>query len=167
MTIDDPTTPATAPEPELSLTTKIALIEGERFSVPYDTPLERIRENLAAIYPGIRTATASTGTLTLGDVRYESIEFTKQAGTKGADAPNPLLPLLGLPRRPGALIPIAHFHGIRLLRRGSLTVEEALDMPMPPTRSSSSSAEVRLCQILDALTTVAVAPDVAVPGWSA
>lgn len=160
----DPTTPEPT-EPELSVTTKIALIEGEQFSVPYDMPVAEIRENLHATYPGIRTATVAKGTLTIQGVRYETVEFAKQAGTKGADI-TPLLPLLGTRRLPLGTMP--DFRSSRLLRRGSLTFGQALDLPLFDDHRPFHTREgVSLCQILDDIPAVASDSAVTVPGWSA
>jgi hypothetical protein len=171
VTTDHPPEP-TAPEaePELSLTTKIAIIEGERFSVPADMPVEQIRENLRSVYPGIGTARPTTGTTTIEGVRYETVEFVKQAGTKGllADAaePNPLLVLALLPRLPIGPIP-AHHH-VSLLQRGGLTFDAALDLPLfTGQRSLTCITEHRLCQSLEDAPPVAAGPALTVPGWSA
>jgi hypothetical protein len=171
----EPTEPAAEPaaEPEVSLTTKIAIIEGERFSVPYDMPVDQIRENLAGTYPGVRTARVDQRTIDIQGVRYETIEFSKQGGTKGLvaeGAGTPLLALLALPRLPiGPLPNAAHVH---LLRRGAYTFAEALELPLfeggARTRSSSSlRGGYALCQRLDHAPAVAAGPDLIVPGWSA
>jgi len=162
--------PAAEPEVETSLTTKIALIEGEHFSVPYDMPVAEIRENLAATYPGIRTANVAKGRITIEGLHYETVEFSKQAGTKGlegeADAPHPLLPLLHLDRVRAVQVP--DFRNARLMRRGLLTFAEALDLPLFVDRSPSlSSVGVRLCQLLEDLPAAASGPALTVPGWSA
>jgi len=161
--------PVTSPEPpapETSVTTKIVRIEGEHFSVPYAMPISEIRENLQTTYPGIRTATVATGVILIADVRYETVEFSKQAGTKGAgDDPHPLHALLALPRLP--LGPIPNLRIVQALRHGAYTFAEALDLPLFMGRSVTYSGEAALCPTLDALPAVASGPDLTVPGWSA
>lgn len=163
LTLDPPT-------PEPSQTTKIVLVEGEQWSVPYDTPTDQVRENLAATFPGIRTATVRKGTTTIEGIVYETIEFTKQAGTKGQGGhpPHPLLPLLQLRRRSAGTVP-NHAHA-RMVRRGLLSFEVALALPLfPPTppRSPALMTGMRLCQRLETLSAVAAGPGLPVPGWSA
>ena len=172
-TDQEPVTGATVPleEPgptghEPSITTKIVLIEGKQWSIPYDTPVEQVRENLAATYPGIRTATVTKGTIRIEEVTYETIAFTKQAGTKGLDPEaNPLLPLLALPRIPLGLR-LNHAWVLRL-RRGLLSFEEALALPLFENEHPMLATGTRLCLLLDDLSAAAVGPALTVPGWSA
>jgi hypothetical protein len=156
------------PEVETSLTTKIATIEGEHFSVPYDMPVDQIRENLAGTYPGIRTANVAKGTIAIGGVRYETVEFSKQAGTKGQQGEgNPLLALADLPRV--RLGPIPDQRNARLLQRGAFTFAEALDLPLFEGQRPSlpTSGGLTLCQRFEDLSAAAAGPGLSVPGWSA
>jgi len=172
-TDEEPVTGADAPrdEPEpasteASMTTKIVLIEGKQWSIPYDTPVEQVRENLAATYPGIRTATVTKGTIRIEGVLYETIAFTKQAGTKGhGPEAHPLLPLLDLPTIP---LGLRRNHAwVGRLRRGLLSFEAALALPLFENEHPMLATGTRLCQLLDDLSAAAVGPALTVPGWSA
>lgn len=67
-------------------TSKIVIVAGQEFSVPADTDNEAIREQLKAMgFADVATATITTGTKTIGDTAFETVEFVKRAGTKGLD----------------------------------------------------------------------------------
>ncbi|RRR67213.1 MAG: hypothetical protein EI684_19290 [Candidatus Viridilinea halotolerans] len=146
--------------PDVSLVTKIVLIEGDRFSVPYDTPVAQIRDTLRATFPGIGTARVQNGTLAIEGVTYETVEFTKQAGTKGS---HPLAPMAQVARRPVPFL--FHPHFIRDLRLGRFTFGEALaweleETPPPHTHGAT------LCRHLDTVLAVPADGGLPVPGWS-
>lgn len=65
-------------------TDKIIIVSGQEFRVPADTDNEAIRTQLKANFPDVGNATIQTGKREIDGITYETIEFVKKAGTKGA-----------------------------------------------------------------------------------
>jgi hypothetical protein len=65
---------------------KLILVQGQRFEVPIDTDNEAVRAALVAQFPDIATAAIKEDFLTEDGVKYKTVSFIKEAGTKGATA---------------------------------------------------------------------------------
>lgn len=64
--------------------TKIVIVAGQEFSVPASTDNEAIRAQLKSMgFADVASATIKTGKRTVGGVETATVEFVKQAGTKG------------------------------------------------------------------------------------
>jgi hypothetical protein len=142
-------------------TTKIVIVSGQEFSVPADTSEKDLRDHLAATFPDVATATVQKGTKTIDGVTYQTIEFVKKAGTKGASGAE-LAALLAQvrPQRLGAP-PDATVALITRVIGGQLTIDAALTqdalaalaaMPAQPQKNGGT-----LCSQLDIITPVAAA----------
>jgi len=109
----------TLPDPQ---TTKIVIVEDQRFYVPRESSEHDIRNALAATFPGILNARADTSTTTEHEHTWETLTFTKVAGTKGvAPLPERLCALRPEPPVPDLGLQLA------ALLNGSLAIGEALD----------------------------------------
>lgn len=156
-------------------TTKIVIVAGQEFSVPGDVTEKALRDHLAATFPDVANATVQKGSRTVDGVVYETIEFVKRAGTKGAELPAQLeerdinLPELLAEIPPlwdGVLAPAA----LDLVRRflgGQMTIGEALDLRLAdmiqsvPDTGYRTSGRV-LCNQIDRL---AATPSDSAFGW--
>lgn len=84
--------------------TKIVIVAGQEFSVPANTDVEQIRQQLTAMgFADVAAATVQKGTRKVGEVTYETVEFVKKAGTKGAELGGAELAALlaSVPQAPG------------------------------------------------------------------
>jgi hypothetical protein len=153
--------------------TKIVIVSGQEFSVPFATDNEAIRTQLAGMgFADVASATIQTGKRTVAGQDVQTIEFVKKAGTKGLDG-------MGLAALLGSLapapLPTVRCYGptteqaalLADLADGDLTFDQVLCLPdldaafnacyeEPPTRSTKGAA---LCTTLDHLVaTVCAAP---------
>ncbi|NJO82557.1 MAG: hypothetical protein HC828_06820 [Blastochloris sp.] len=124
------TTAATDPETTPTAATMIVIVEGQRFGIPATTALDAIKHTLRAQgFPHIANAQVQEGTETIDGVVTKTIEFVKQAGTKGlsggalatviAQAPAHLPEARNRPQR----LP---WHVQQALHEETLTIEQAL-----------------------------------------
>ena len=152
-------------------TTKIVIVAGQEFSVPADTPNEAIRTQLTSMgFADVASATIQTGTRTIDGVETPTIEFVKNAGTKGLDAAG----LAALLRQLAPIDAVSRTAGLtakqrRLLedllaeRLSAQMVLDAADelesiLKLLADRSSGFSSQQpggQLCQRLDVLPAVA------------
>jgi hypothetical protein len=113
-------------------TTKIVIVAGQEFSVPADTDNEAIRQQLVANFPDVASAKIKEGTKQIGDVTYPTIEFVKQAGTKGMDAGELAallahVPPTSAPRTAAGGLDRTQLALLRRLAAGNLTFDAALE----------------------------------------
>lgn len=149
------TAPATT-----TATTKIVIVSGQEFSVPAETPEPEIRSHLAQTFPDVASAEIKRGTKQIDGVTYQTIEFVKRAGTKGAngaDIAAVLGSILGLRLSPP---PTAARHLLDRVRQGQATIAEALEGNVISTieglpESTQQIAGGTLCMSVDALPAVA------------
>lgn len=138
--------------------TKIVIVAGQEFSVPSDTTEKALRDHLAVTFPDVASATVQKGTRTIEGVTYETIEFVKRAGTKGAANLAPLLAEIP-PLRIGAP-PASTRQLLADVKRGKCTFAEALDADLATILSHIPENRIRvsgatLCAQLDQLSPVA------------
>ncbi len=150
---------------------KVVIVAGQRFSVPEDTATEAIRQQLLTMgFADVASATVKQGKDPDGT---PTIEFVKQAGTKGALAPAALAVVLrGTPVAP--LAPRRSYRGLLTqLVAGLLTCADALALPVEDAlRAAEIDAETMLltlkptedalCTRLDQLAAIA---DAAPSAW--
>jgi hypothetical protein len=107
---------------------KIVIVSGQEFSVPAATDNEALRAHLAADFPDIASAKIKEGTRAVDGVSYPTVEFIKQAGTKGL-GPVALAQLLRrVPQASRDDAPLATAGRARLaaLHAGRLTAAQAM-----------------------------------------
>ena len=109
-------------------TTKIVIVSGQEFSVPADTSIEDLRTHLAQTFPDVASATVQKGTKKLDGVTYETIEFVKKAGTKGATGAELAALLLDIPRVRLGAPPAATAELIDRVRQGHAMIADAVDL---------------------------------------
>lgn len=147
---------------ETKPTTKIVIVSGQEFSVPAESTVDELRAHLASMFPDVASATVQKGTKKLDGVTYETIEFVKKAGTKGASLSAQLAALLDepLPIRIGGA-ESATAARLAQLRGGQLTIDEALNERLTaalkalPRQDGKTKNGGTLCSLLDALSPVA------------
>ena len=147
------TTPATA-------TTKIIIVSGQEFSVPAETPEADIRSHLAQTFPDVASAEIKRGSKEVGGVTYQTIEFVKRAGTKGADGRDIAGVLAGIPGLRLSPPPTNARGLLDRVRRGQATIAEALGGNVITTieglpESTQQIAGGTLCTQIDTLPAVA------------
>lgn len=160
MTTTTPAAESAAAAPE----TKIVIVSGQEFSVPATATIDELRTHLASMFPEVASATVQKGTKTIDGIAYETIEFVKRAGTKGAANLAPLLaeiPPLRLSPPRTATIAL-----LESLRAQSCTIVAALDADLPTILATMPESSLRisgatLCAQLDSLPPVAVDDEVA------
>lgn len=142
--------------------TKIVIVSGQEFSVPADTPIEDLRTHLAQTFPDVASATVQKGTKKIGDTTYETIEFVKKAGTKGATSAELAALLLDIPPiRMRAPASTATADLIERIRKGEASIAEALDagaaaaIAALPYRDGSNQNGGTLCAQCDTISPVA------------
>lgn len=139
-------------------TTKIVIVSGQEFSVPRDATEQDLRAHLATMFPDVTNATVQQGTKTIDGVTYDTIEFVKRAGTKGAADLTPLLPNIPALRVGGPSAATASL--LDRVRCGDCTIAEALAGTMHQVIANLPTSQQRiagatLCAQLDALSPTA------------
>ena len=149
--------------------TKVVIVAGERFSVPAETDNEAIRQQLLSMgFADVASATVKQGKDADGT---PTIEFVKQAGTKGALSPAALAVVLR--RTPVAPIvtPSSYRYLLARLVAGDLTCTDVLTLPVTDAlHATANEAEMMkpttqedsLCTRLDQLSAIA---DAAPSAW--
>ena len=120
-------------------TTRVVIVEGQQFSVPYATPIEAIRQQLVQMgFANVASAKAVEGTVDVEGQLLPSVEFVKQAGTKGLDTIAALVAaIVALPpvivARPALVGPnAAEVALIAQLLDGGFTIEQLAEPTMTP-----------------------------------
>jgi hypothetical protein len=144
--------------PIKSTTEKIVIVGQESFRVPIDAAEKDLRDHLAAMFPDVANATVQKGTRTIENVIYDTIEFVKRAGTKGAADLIPLLAQIPALRLSPPRTAIATL--LNRVSAGNCTIAEALDADLRCVitnlpESSLRVSGVTLCAQLDSLSPVA------------
>jgi hypothetical protein len=149
------------------MTTKIIIVEGQRFSVPAETDIETVRQHLLPNFPGIAQASLQKGKETIDGAEVETIEFVKKAGTKGLNLVDSFSTLPEAPYQP-LHMQMRDAHVLHRLTMKQLTIAEALpharllEQAIATFESHTSLGE-QLCQRLAVLPADAVRS--AVLGW--
>lgn len=113
-------------------TERIVIASGQEFRVPLDIEIEAVRQHLAQNFPEVSSATIKKGKKTIEGTEYETVEFVKQAGTKGLSGSDlarliALAPRQNIPKRPKPLSrDLAISQRLMPLRHGTLTVDQVL-----------------------------------------
>lgn len=138
-------------------TTKIVFVEDQRFFVPRDAREEDIRSALAPTFPSIANARAETSTKTENELTFETVTFTKVAGTKGSAA---------FADRLAAVPPEApvedHRFDVAMLLHGKVTIAEALAANLPALLANvehTYGEYTRLCGRLEQPPAIPIAVD--------
>lgn len=142
----------------------IVIVAGREFSVPLDTPTETIRASLvAAGYADVASAQVVPSTRDVGGVAYPTIEFRKQAGTKGLDGYDLVTLLSRVPISARSLtsdLTPAQSDLLTRLTAGQLTAAEALENiqdllnALRSFQSDGRTEEELLCARFDTLAAV-------------
>lgn len=87
-------------------TTRIVIISGNEYQVPLigegNAPVteQMVRDSLKPMFPDITNASLQKGKRVVDGIEYETWEFVKRAGTKGATGADVALLLAQVPRLP-------------------------------------------------------------------
>jgi hypothetical protein len=146
---------------------KIAIVDGQEFSVPASIDDEALRNQLAATFPSVATASINKGTRRIDGVDYDTREFVKKAGTKGSDLADALASVPPAQLVTGPRVP----RQIHALLSGATTFGEAVSLEsfdLQTAIADTSNVQDRaqgeaLCHALDQLAPVAA--DVLPAGW--
>lgn len=135
--------------------------------MPAETPEADIRSHLAQTFPDVASAEIKRGTKAIDGVTYQTIEFVKRAGTKGADGRDIAGVLAGIPALRLSPPPTGARHLLDRVRQGQATIAEALDGNVITTieglpESTQQIAGGTLCMSVDTLPAVAGAE---LPAW--
>lgn len=136
-------------------TTKIVIVSGQEFSVPADATIEDLRAHLAGMFPDVAAATVQKGKKKIDGVEYETIEFVKKVGTKGASTTDLIAALASIPAQRLSPPADATTHLLDAVRTGRATIAQALDAQIVtviaalPRRGGQTGGT--LCSKLDAI----------------
>ncbi|MBK9711522.1 MAG: hypothetical protein IPO81_09395 [Kouleothrix sp.] len=144
--------------------TMIVIVSGQEFSVPTDTSIDDLRAHLSGMFPEVASATVQKGTKAIDGTTYQTIEFVKKAGTKGASGADLLALLAAIPAIRLGLPPAKTAQLLEDVRTGRATIDWALDadalgaLDILLCRNRTQTGET-LCSQLDRITPVAgIAP---------
>jgi hypothetical protein len=118
-----------------------------------------LRTHLAQTFPDVASATVQKGTKKIDGVSYDTIEFVKKAGTKGALATDLSSLLAELPAIRIGTPPQATTDLVRAVHTAQITIDAALAqgaltaIQAMPRQDASQKGGV-LCSLLDAISPV-------------
>jgi hypothetical protein len=138
--------------------TKIVIVAGQEFSVPADAKVEDLRTHLTSMFPDVASATVQKGKRTIDGVEYETVEFVKKAGTKGATGEDIVAVLRAIPALRLAPPPADAAALLARVVAGQATIQDALGGDVTATIAALPKPVMNtggaLCSQLDGLTPV-------------
>lgn len=148
-------------------TTRIVIVSGNEYQVPLAATEAELRNHLKTMFPDVTNAMLQRGRRVVEGVEFETWEFVKRAGTKGATGGEMAALLAQVPPLPSPLIGRNARELLDKYLRGVATIGEVVDgdligivNALPTNNQIRNGGD--LCRLVDMLP---AAPGSDITGW--